>query len=166
MFPHPNIHKFTWISSNGKTHNRIDHILIDRRRHSNILNVRSFRAANCETDLCLVVAKFRDRLAVSKQIIHRVHMERFNLKNLNEVEVKERHHVQISNRFTKLENLNTEVDINRAWGTIRENINISAKEILSYYELKKHKPWFDEGCSKLLQQRNKRNCSSYRIQVK
>jgi hypothetical protein len=24
---------------------------------------------------------------------------------------------------------------------------------LGYYELKKHKPWFDDGCSKLLDQR-------------
>jgi hypothetical protein len=32
---------------------------------------------------------------------------------------------------------------------IRENIKISAKESLGYYELKKHKPWFDEGSSKL-----------------
>jgi hypothetical protein len=45
------------------------------------------------------------------------------------------------------------VDINRAWETIRENIKISAKESLGYCELKKHKPWFDEGCSKLLDQR-------------
>jgi hypothetical protein len=36
---------------------------------------------------------------------------------------------------------------------IRENIKISAKVSLGYYELKKHKPWFDEGCSKLLDQR-------------
>jgi hypothetical protein len=33
--------------------------------------------------------------------------------------------------------------------TIRENIKISVKESLGYYELKKHKPLFDEGCSKL-----------------
>jgi hypothetical protein len=31
MFPHPNIHKFTW-TSDGKTHNQIDHISIDRKR--------------------------------------------------------------------------------------------------------------------------------------
>jgi hypothetical protein len=36
---------------------------------------------------------------------------------------------------------------------MRVNIEISAKESLGYFELKKHKPWFDEGCSKLLHQR-------------
>jgi hypothetical protein len=45
------------------------------------------------------------------------------------------------------------VDINRAWETIRGNISVAAKGSLGYYELKKYKPWFDEGCSKLLHQR-------------
>jgi hypothetical protein len=67
MFPHHNIHKFTWISPDGKTHNKIDHILKDRRQHLSILDVRSFRAADCDTEHSLVVAKIRERLAVSKK---------------------------------------------------------------------------------------------------
>jgi Cdc6-like AAA superfamily ATPase len=66
MFPHCNIHKFTLISPDGKTHNQIDHILIDRRRHSNILDVRSLRGANCDDDYYLVLAEVRERLAVCK----------------------------------------------------------------------------------------------------
>jgi endonuclease/exonuclease/phosphatase family metal-dependent hydrolase len=66
MIPHCNIHTFTWTSPDGKTHNQIDHILIDRRRHSSLLDVRSFRGADCDTDHYLVVAKVRERLAVSK----------------------------------------------------------------------------------------------------
>jgi hypothetical protein len=139
MFPHRNIHKFIWTSPDGKTHNKIDHILIDRRRHSSILDVRSFWAADCDTDHYLVVAKVRERQTVSKQTATRVHMERFNLKKLNEVEGKEQYRVEISNRSAALENLYTEVDVNKAWETIRENIKISAKESLGYCELKKNK---------------------------
>jgi hypothetical protein len=60
--------------------------------------------------------KVRERLAVSKQTTHRVHVERFSLKKLNEVEGKE-YHVEVSSRFTALENLDTEVDNSRAWET-------------------------------------------------
>jgi hypothetical protein len=80
-------------------------------------------------------------------------MERFNLNKLNDVEGKEQFRVEVSNRFAALEDLDTEVEINSAWERIRENIKISAKESLGYFEFKKHKPWFDEGCSKLLDQR-------------
>jgi hypothetical protein len=66
MFPHRNIHKYTWTSPNGKTHNQIDHIRIDMRWHSSILVVRSFRKADCNTNYYKVVAKLTGRLAVSK----------------------------------------------------------------------------------------------------
>jgi hypothetical protein len=48
--------------------------------------------------------------------------------------------------------LGAELDNNSALETIGENIKISTDESL-FYELKKHKPWFNEGCSKLLDQR-------------
>jgi hypothetical protein len=40
-------------------------------------------------------------------------MERFNLKNLNEVEGKEQYRVEISNSFAALENSDNAVHINR-----------------------------------------------------
>jgi hypothetical protein len=70
-------------------------------------------------------------------------MERFSLNKLNEEEAKEKYHIH-SNRFAALED---GVEINSAWEIIRENINISAKESLGHYKLKKHKPRLDNGCS-------------------
>jgi hypothetical protein len=89
------MHKYTWTSPDGKTHNQIDHILVDRRRHWNILDDRSYRATDCETDHYLVVAEVKEWLAVNKQRSQRFHMERFNLKKLHEVQGTERYHVEV-----------------------------------------------------------------------
>jgi len=64
MFPHRNIHKYTWNSPDCKTHNQIDHMLRDRRWHLSVLGVRSSRGADCDTDHYLVIAKVREILAV------------------------------------------------------------------------------------------------------
>jgi hypothetical protein len=52
-----------------------------------------------------------------------------------------------------LENLSEDEVINRTWDSIKENINTSAKESLGLHEVKQHKPWFDEECLGILDQR-------------
>jgi hypothetical protein len=97
--------------------------------------------------------KVRERLAVIKQAAQKFDAERFNRKKISELEVRKHYQIKISNRFAALENLNVSEDINRAWENIKERIKISAKESLGLYERKQHKPWFDEECSKFLDQR-------------
>jgi hypothetical protein len=89
MFPYCSIHKYTWTSPDGQTHNQIDHVLIDRRRHSSTRDIRSFRGADCDTDHYLVVTEIRERLAVSKRPVNRMDMDRFKPKKLNEGKVNE-----------------------------------------------------------------------------
>jgi hypothetical protein len=44
------IHKYTWTSPDGQTNKQTDHVLIDMRRHSSLLDVRSLKGADCCTD--------------------------------------------------------------------------------------------------------------------
>ena len=62
--------------------------MIVRRRHSSIIDVRSFMGADCDTDHYLVVAKVMERLAVRKQAAQKSDGGRFNLRNLNDLEVR------------------------------------------------------------------------------
>ena len=95
--------------------------MIDRRWHSSILDVQSFRGANCDTDHYLVVAKVRERLTVSKLAAQKFDAERFNLEKLSELEVRKQYQIRISKRFCSFGELNVYEDINRAWENIKES---------------------------------------------
>jgi len=57
MFPHHNIHKYTWTSPDGQTHNQTEYVFTDSRQCSGIIDVHSYRGADWDTDHYLVVAK-------------------------------------------------------------------------------------------------------------
>jgi hypothetical protein len=79
-------------------------------------------------------------------------VERFNLRKLNELQVRKQYQIVIANRFATLENLNGKEEIKGDWENSKENIKSSAKESLGLYDLKQHKTWFDE-CFQFLDQR-------------
>jgi hypothetical protein len=109
--------------------------------------------ADCDIDPCLLVSKVRERLAVSKQEAKNFDVERFNLRQLREVEFMKQYQIEIPNRVAPLENISDSEYINRTWENIKENIKTSAKGGLCLNELKQHKPWFDEECLRFLKPR-------------
>jgi DNA repair ATPase RecN len=134
------------------THIQIDHVLLDRKWQSNVLDVRSFRGADFDTDHYVLIAKVRERLSVGKQAAQRFDRQRFNLKKLNELQVRKQYQTEIVNRFAAVENLNDDEDVNRVCENIKENIKTSTKANPGLQELKQHKPWFDEECLGFLDQ--------------
>jgi len=76
-----------------------------------------------------VIAQVRERLAVGKQAAQRFDRQRFNLRKLNEPEVREQYLIEITNRFASLENSDDDEDVNRTWENIKDNIqNVSERE--------------------------------------
>ena len=53
--------------------------------------MRSFRGADCDSDHYLVIANVRERLAVGQQAAQKFYRQRFNLRKLNEPEVREQY---------------------------------------------------------------------------
>jgi hypothetical protein len=88
----------------------------------------------------------------NKRASQTFYLERFYLKNLNGVEVKEKYQVENSNRFAILVCLGESFVINNPRESIRENRKTSAKNNVEYQRLKYNKPWFDDECSKLIDQ--------------
>jgi hypothetical protein len=99
------------------------------------------------------VAKLRERLSISKRARQKFDLKTFDPTKVDDVEVKEKYQVEISNRFAALESLYGSFDINNAWEIIRENIKTSDKDNLGYQKLKHNKSWCGNECSKLIDQR-------------
>ena len=69
LFNHKDIHKMTWRSHDGQTHNQIDHLLIDARHVSNLMDVRTFRGANIETGhYYLLISKIRSGISNARKM--------------------------------------------------------------------------------------------------
>jgi hypothetical protein len=88
----------------------------------NYTRCSKFQGVAFDTDHYPVVAKMRERLAVSKQAAQKFDVERFYLRKLNELKFKKKYQIKISNRFAALENLSDSEGINRVWENINERI--------------------------------------------
>jgi len=62
-----------------------------------------------------VVAKVREKLAISKQAAQKFDGERFNIRKLNESEFTKQYQTEITKWFAVLENLSNDKNISRAW---------------------------------------------------
>jgi hypothetical protein len=60
-----------------------------------------------------VVAKVRESVAVREQAKQKSDGGRFNLRKLNDLEVRKQYQIEITNRFAALQNVSKDEDINR-----------------------------------------------------
>ena len=66
-------------------------------------------------------------MAVSKRAAQKFDGESFNLRKLNELEVRKKYQIEIMKRLAALENLSDRENINSVWENIKDNIKTSAE---------------------------------------
>lgn len=150
FFPHKNIHKMTWTSPDGRTSNQIDHVLIEKRSATSILDVRSYRGACCGSDHHMVKARFRARLSVQR--LQRTPREqKLNIDKLKAPETEQRYRELTHTRMLS-ERMSNDVD--GMWTSIKRVLKVAAEQTVGVGARRVRSDWFDVDCRRAIAERN------------
>jgi hypothetical protein len=151
-FPRLDIRKHTWRHPNGEACSQIDHILIDSRHFSDVIDVRSFRGPNIDSDHYLVVCKIRARLSnVMKSRSERT--MRFNIQRLKADGVAEEYARKLDQRIEEQQQEGVG-DINGLWKNIHGAIESTAREVVGTTRGRQRNSWFDAECQEKTDEKN------------
>ena len=155
-FPHKEIHKQTWRSPDGKINNQIDHILIDKRNASSMLDMKSCRGASSDSDRYLVRGRYRCKIANSKYEPNRT-TRGFHTDALREASMVTRFQQQLEEEFGKLQTekaTKEESQIEEDWKQLKEVTKEAAEQTIGYQPKPDRRGWFDDECRRALEEKN------------
>ena len=154
-FPHKNIHLMTWNSPDGRTHNQIDHILISARHASSIIDVRSQRGADCDSDHFMVRVKYRPKIALfRKSDDHNNHCIKYNIDQFKDPNKINEYRQAVQLNVTEL-SAGTDVDVEQQWSLIKQSIQNAAENVVGTIKNKPRNQWFDSECNDAIEDRNR-----------
>ena len=159
IFPHKEIHKQTWISPDRRICNQIDHVLINRKFRTSVLDTRAIRSADIASDHHLVCAKLRLKLSAAPKR-RGIRRTRYDTQKLESGECRRQFRLELRNRFEILQREEQEDDeidqpeavLEKANDILEKTNNMTAKKVLGY-KTKKVKPWISKEARVLIEQR-------------
>jgi len=131
----------TWRSPDGQTFNQIDLLLIDARHVSNVMDVRTFRGANIDSDHYLLISQIRSRISNARKT-YGSYARKFNIEKLKSSETSSAYREKLNEYLAR----RVDYDINEAWMLLKNAITQTAGTILNRIERVTYKDWFDAEC--------------------
>ena len=125
-------------------------MLIDSRHASNVMDVRSYRGANIDSDHYLVVAKVRARISIAK-CEKQQEVVGYNIEALKSTDVSENFARAVA---SKLENIQTTDSVEECWNQCSSALTSSAADVLGPVHRRPKKEWFDAECRRAVQEKN------------
>ncbi|PNF42868.1 hypothetical protein B7P43_G13088 [Cryptotermes secundus] len=152
-FLHKNIHKRIWAAPDGVTFNQIDHVLTEKQFAMNILDVRTLRGANCDSDHYLVQVKYRCKISCQRSKQYEK-CKKFNIDKIMESDKRE----AFQNKIKEINDnrANKEVTVEGIWVDFKTAIITEAERTLGYQETQDNREWFNEECRESINLKNKK----------
>ena len=158
IFEHRDIHKYTWISPCGRHRNQIDHIAINMKYKTSLLDVKSRRGADIGSDHQLVVSTLKLKLKRKRGDSNLP--PKYDIEKLRQhCTEKEDFIFECRNRFTVLQTLadtdNGEIEnnVNTHWREIEDTLQESANTTLGQGRRVRRKKWLSDETWDLIQKR-------------
>lgn len=129
-FPDKDIHKETWKMPGSNVVNQIDHIIVSSKQASDIIDVKTIRGPNCDTDHYLVRAIIRQRLAnIQKDKGER--RKKWNTKNLKNEDGLKEYQEAHDKKLSNLSDIITKDQKEERWELLKSITVNAAQETVS-----------------------------------
>lgn len=153
QFQRKDIHKVSWSSNDGRTRTQIDHVLIDGKFSSNIINERSYRGTLHESDQALV--KISMRAKWPRRNVGSVTVRpKYNVNKLKDEETRTKYQRKIEHLIEQQNDNNA--DENEMVKLNTTIIHEAAEEILGIVTRTQGSDWFDEDCKVAVEEKKYR----------
>ncbi|XP_046688330.1 uncharacterized protein LOC124374077 [Homalodisca vitripennis] len=149
-FPHKKIHLGTWKMPGRDSCNQIDHVLTSKRWATSIMDIKTCRGANCDSDHYLVRGVLRHRIANTVKA-RKTRVEKWDVEKLADVNVRQQFQEELGDRLT---GLTTDLSIEEHWNYLREAMKGTAELVLGKRKFERNEDWFDEECRNALDTKN------------
>ena len=141
LFNHKDIYKLMWRSPNGQTFNQIDRLLIDARSLSNVMDVRTFRRANIDSDHYLLISENRSRISNARKM-YGSYARKFNSEKLKSPETLSAYRKKLNEHLAR----RVDDDYIEVWMLLKNAITQTTGTVLNRIERVTYKDWFDAEC--------------------
>lgn len=138
IFPHKEVHKYTWESPNGAK-NQIDHICINNKWRHVLQDVRTRRGADLYTDHIMIVATIQLKIMAVRRNVTLLQRTNINTDRLKRPEIRE----AFSHKLNDL-------IVDNTW---QEAHLTAAMEVLGEKDKRPGRPWISEDTWRLIGER-------------
>jgi hypothetical protein len=153
LFPHQDTHKITWRSPDVHHSSQTDHLLIDSRHVSHLMDTRTQRCANADSYHFLLVSRIWARISNAKKFLGKK-VEKYEYEKMTLLEKQVEYKINLREHLQEFA-INSDDSLDSRWNKITGAIHKTAEETFGKASKKQPNDWFDKEHREATEVKNK-----------